>query len=179
MAVVSSTPVPLILAALLLSWTASRTDGRGLLATQDEVEEQARLAVPSLKNIADDMTDRISSYGSSSFSSSSLLKSLGFSSGGGGGYGDEGCCGYDFDTFIIGFVLVAATYLLFFLLNATVTSGRRRREIGVEDDKSLQGITKPRHQLLILLTQSPAKLPSPGTNESSSLLSCFFFMIYP
>lgn len=54
------------------------------------------------------------SYGASDYSSS-------------GGY-EEGCCSkLDYHTFLPGFVLVAISYFLLFLLNATVTGGRRRR----------------------------------------------------
>ena len=123
-----STPVRVILAVLLA--LGSRTDGRGVQVTSQEAAE-ARAVMPSLKSLAEDMSDKVSRYGTSS----SWLKSLGFS--GGSGYGEEdGCCSpYDFDTIIIGFTLVTAAYLLFFLLNATVTSGRRRRDT---DDQTNQ-----------------------------------------
>lgn len=57
----------------------------------------------------------------------SMLSSFSKSDGYSDGYG---CCdGLDFNTFVPGFVLVAVSYALLFLLNATVTSGRRKRMV--------------------------------------------------
>ena len=50
--------------------------------------------------------------------------------------GYEGCCDkLDFNTVVPGFVLVAVSYMLLFLLNATVTSGRRRRMVTSSKDE--------------------------------------------
>lgn len=52
------------------------------------------------------------------------------------GYSESGCCeGLDFNTFVPGFVLVAVSYALFFLLNATVTSGRRKRMVSMSEEE--------------------------------------------
>lgn len=54
---------------------------------------------------------------------------------GGGDYSD--CCSHlDFNTFVPGFVLVAVSYALLFLLNATVTSGRRKRQIDTSEEET-------------------------------------------
>lgn len=64
------------------------------------------------------------------------LRSI-LSSFGAEGYSEaNGCCeGLDFNTFLPGFVLVAVSYMLFFLLNATVTSGRRKRMIATSKEE--------------------------------------------
>lgn len=51
----------------------------------------------------------------------------GYPAGGDVGGDDGECCKYDAYTIIPGFVLVAVSYLLLILLNATVTGGKRRR----------------------------------------------------
>ena len=67
---------------------------------------------------------------------SDYLRSILSSFSGGDGYSEGGCCeGLDFNTFIPGFVLVAVSYALFFLLNATVTSGRRRRMVTMSKEE--------------------------------------------
>lgn len=75
-----------------------------------------------------------------------------FMIGGGSDYSSsgsyqEGCCDkLDFHTFVPGFVLVAISYFLFFLLNATVTGGRRRRMVTSFETKQLTAINYPERQ---------------------------------
>lgn len=48
-----------------------------------------------------------------------------------GNYQNQYCCDslYDFDTIVPGFALLAAALFFFYLLNSTVTSGRKRRDV--------------------------------------------------
>lgn len=160
MALISYIPVQrrLLTLSLTVFILMGRAEGRSAGASDGDEQFTARLTMPNFKSVGENMAEKISDLGASG---SSLFGSLGSGGGysGGGGTGplglggsgsdENGCCGLDFDTFIVGFVLVSATYLLFFLLNATVTSGRRRREIAGpshdkddQDDESLKGNTE-------------------------------------
>lgn len=139
---------------IVLLMTFCRVQGRSVItsnSTEGEVDQfTARQSITaSLMNMRHDMMERInswtrseshggygdshggglgSSFGSLGLGSGSAWSSLSSSGGSIAGLGNsETCCGMDFNTFIIGFTLILTLYVFFFLLNATATSGRRRR----------------------------------------------------
>lgn len=140
-----SVTVSAVLYIALVSHHQRPVDGRSVYRREADSNETARQHYPPmqqqqqqpiLSRISNSMSSVLSSSGlTDRLSSSSVLSTLGLGGSSYGyddGYYEEDCCGqFDFNTFLPGFVLVAVTYLLFFLLNATVTNstGRRRRMI--------------------------------------------------